>query len=212
MTLAVEKLHPDVRSVIELGGQDAKIIIFKTDPETGRKNDDPVDERQVRRRHRRRHRQDQRQGAAFPPTSSASMGFDDVKLHHVAAKCGVFAETDIDNLQKRASRADELMASLADAIVMQNLSVLTRGNTLRPRGAAARRPEHLPPLPARVLAARIPKTGTSAATPLPEDVPLEELIIVPKNAQYYAAHRRGRVRHDRRRPTSAVYTGSAELE
>ena len=33
VTLAVEKLHPDVGSVIELGGQDAKIIIFKSDAE-----------------------------------------------------------------------------------------------------------------------------------------------------------------------------------
>src|SRR3954468_3388173 len=31
VTLAVEHLHPDVGSVIELGGQDAKIIIFKAD-------------------------------------------------------------------------------------------------------------------------------------------------------------------------------------
>jgi activator of 2-hydroxyglutaryl-CoA dehydratase len=29
VTLAVEHLHPDVGSVIELGGQDAKIIMFK---------------------------------------------------------------------------------------------------------------------------------------------------------------------------------------
>ena len=29
VALAVEKLHPEVRSVIELGGQDAKIILFK---------------------------------------------------------------------------------------------------------------------------------------------------------------------------------------
>ena len=29
MTLAVEKLHPDVGSVIELGGQDAKIVLFR---------------------------------------------------------------------------------------------------------------------------------------------------------------------------------------
>ena len=35
--LAVEKLYPQCGSVIELGGQDAKIIIFKEDPETGRK-------------------------------------------------------------------------------------------------------------------------------------------------------------------------------
>ena len=30
VTIAVDALHPDVGSVIELGGQDAKIIIFKT--------------------------------------------------------------------------------------------------------------------------------------------------------------------------------------
>ena len=36
VSLAVEKLYPECGSVIELGGQDAKIIIFKTDPETGR--------------------------------------------------------------------------------------------------------------------------------------------------------------------------------
>ena len=37
VSLAVEKLHPEVYSVIELGGQDAKIIVFKDDEETGRK-------------------------------------------------------------------------------------------------------------------------------------------------------------------------------
>src|SRR5687767_12665974 len=37
VTLAVEKLHPDVGSVIELGGQDAKIIMFRTNEETGEK-------------------------------------------------------------------------------------------------------------------------------------------------------------------------------
>src|SRR5208283_4585213 len=37
VSLAVEKLHPEVYSVIELGGQDAKIIVFKDDDETGRK-------------------------------------------------------------------------------------------------------------------------------------------------------------------------------
>jgi activator of 2-hydroxyglutaryl-CoA dehydratase len=45
VSLAVEKLYPECGSVIELGGQDAKIIIFKTDPETGRKKKMPVDER-----------------------------------------------------------------------------------------------------------------------------------------------------------------------
>ncbi|MGD0630713.1 MAG: BadF/BadG/BcrA/BcrD ATPase family protein, partial [Terracidiphilus sp.] len=37
VALAVEKLHPEVYSVIELGGQDAKIIVFQDDPASGRK-------------------------------------------------------------------------------------------------------------------------------------------------------------------------------
>jgi hypothetical protein len=35
------------------------------------------------------------------------------------------------NLVKASIPSKEIMCSLADAIVMQNLSVLTRGNTLR---------------------------------------------------------------------------------
>src|SRR5262245_34644845 len=41
VSLAVEKFHPEVNSVIELGGQDAKIIVFKDDEETGRKKKIP---------------------------------------------------------------------------------------------------------------------------------------------------------------------------
>src|SRR4029453_8735709 len=41
VSLAVEKLYPEAGSVIELGGQDAKIIIFKEDPETGKKKKIP---------------------------------------------------------------------------------------------------------------------------------------------------------------------------
>jgi len=37
VSLAVEKMHPEVYSVVELGGQDAKIIVFKDDSDTGRK-------------------------------------------------------------------------------------------------------------------------------------------------------------------------------
>ena len=41
VSLAVEHLYPDAGSVIELGGQDAKIIIWLTDPETGAKRKVP---------------------------------------------------------------------------------------------------------------------------------------------------------------------------
>ena len=53
-------------------------------------------------------------------------------MYPIAGKCGVFAETDINGLQKRGVPAEELMASLFDAIVMQNLTVLARGHALPP--------------------------------------------------------------------------------
>ena len=131
VSLAVEKLHPECGSVIELGGQDAKIIIFQEDPVTGRKRKLPsmndkcaggtgavIDKVSAK--------------LAIPPDRLSQMGYAGLKLHPVAGKCGVFAETDVNGLQKLGVPADELMASLFEAIVMQNLSVLTRGHTLRP--------------------------------------------------------------------------------
>src|SRR5260370_19751556 len=41
VSLAVERMHPEGYSVIELGVQDAKIIVFKDDPESGRKKKIP---------------------------------------------------------------------------------------------------------------------------------------------------------------------------
>ena len=130
VTLAVEKLHPDVGSVIELGGQDAKIIMFRENVETGEKqagtsmNDKcasgtgaTIDKCMLK--------------VGMAPDIVRAIQFDPLRLHHVAAKCGVFAETDIVNLVKSGIPGDQIMNSLADAIVHQNLSVLTRGNTLR---------------------------------------------------------------------------------
>ena len=151
VSLAVEKLHPEVYSVIELGGQDAKIIVFKDDDETGRKKKIPsmndkcaggtgavIDKINAKLK--------------IPAEELAEQGYHGIKLHKVAGKCGVFAETDINGLQKVGTPPDELMASLFEAIVLQNLSVLTRGHTLAAARAAARRPQHFHPRHARGLA------------------------------------------------------------
>src|SRR5207249_9141557 len=63
----------------------------------------------------------------IPVEELAEQGYHNIKLHKVAGKCGVFAETDINSLQKVGTPPDELMASLFEAIILQNLSVLTRG-------------------------------------------------------------------------------------
>jgi predicted CoA-substrate-specific enzyme activase len=186
VTLAVEHLYPDAGSVVELGGQDAKIIMFKKDEKTGGKTANASMNDKCA----------SGTGATIdkcflkvnaPPELVTSLHFDDKKLHHVAAKCGVFAETDIVNLIKSGIPSNEVLCSLADAIVLQNLSVLTRGGTLKHRVLLLGGPNTYLPFLQECWRLRIPQTWDERGYAYPKDVPIEEIIFVPPNAQYYAA-------------------------
>jgi len=184
VVLAVEHHHPDVRAVIELGGQDAKIIHFKQS-EDGKKsvltsmNDKCASGT----------------GATIEKcTMKVGMEAKDVqklkfqtdKLHHVAAKCGVFAETDIVNLVKTSVPSDEIMNSLADAIVMQNLTVLTRGNTLMPNVLLLGGPNTYLPFLQECWRMRISEIWDERGIEYDKNN-INALVNVPENAQYYAA-------------------------
>src|SRR5579872_2577082 len=186
VSLAVEKLHPEVYSVIELGGQDAKIIVFKDDDETGRKKKIPsmndkcaggtgavIDKINAKLK--------------IPTAKLALQGYHGIKLHKVAGKCGVFAETDINSLQKVGTPPDELMASLFEAIVLQNLSVLTRGHTLRPHVLLLGGPNSFIKGMREAWQANIPRMWQERKVEVPAGSKPEDLIKVPQNAQYFAA-------------------------
>src|SRR5258708_8203608 len=186
VSLAVEKLHPEVYSVIELGGQDAKIIVFKDDDETGRKKKIPsmndkcaggtgavIDKINAKLK--------------IPVAELALQGYRGIKLHKVAGKCGVFAETDINSLQKVGTPPDELMASLFEAIVLQNLSVLTRGHTLRPHVLLLGGPNSFIKGMREAWQANIPRMWQERKVAVPDGAKPEDLIKVPNNAQYFAA-------------------------
>ncbi|MGA2428819.1 MAG: BadF/BadG/BcrA/BcrD ATPase family protein, partial [Candidatus Acidiferrum sp.] len=186
VSLAVEKLHPEVYSVIELGGQDAKIIVFKDDEETGRKKKIPsmndkcaggtgavIDKINAKLK--------------IPTQQLSELQYKGIKLHKVAGKCGVFAETDINGLQKVGTPPDELMASLFEAIVLQNLSVLTRGHTLRPHVLLLGGPNSFIRGMREAWQANIPRMWQERKVAVPDGSKPEDLIKVPQNAQYFAA-------------------------
>ncbi|MEZ4427488.1 MAG: BadF/BadG/BcrA/BcrD ATPase family protein [Nannocystaceae bacterium] len=186
VSLAVEKLHPEVHSVVELGGQDAKIIVFKPDPETGRKKKIPsmndkcaggtgavIDKINAKLK--------------LPPAELCNQTYHGKKLHPVAGKCGVFAETDINGLQKLGVPADELMASLFESIIQQNLAVLTRGHTLMPHVLLLGGPNTYIRGMVECWKANIPPIWAERGVPLPPCDDPADLILVPDNAQYYAA-------------------------
>src|SRR5499425_2912679 len=186
VSLAVEKLHPEVYSVVELGGQDAKIIVFKDDDESGRKKKIPsmndkcaggtgavIDKINAKLK--------------IPVEELTNQGYHGIKLHKVAGKCGVFAETDINSLQKVGTPPDELMASLFEAIILQNLSVLTRGHTLRPHVLLLGGPNSFIRGMREAWQANIPRMWQERKVAVPEGSKPEDLIKVPSNAQYFAA-------------------------
>ncbi|MGH7163278.1 MAG: BadF/BadG/BcrA/BcrD ATPase family protein, partial [Planctomycetota bacterium] len=209
VSLAVEKLFPDANSVVELGGQDAKIIVFKEDPQSGKKKKIPS-------------MNDKCAGGTgavidkinaklhIPADKLCGMGYKGVKLHPVAGKCGVFAETDINGLQKQGVPPEELMASLFEAIIQQNLTVLTRGHTLRPHVLLLGGPNTFIRGMVEAWKVNIPKVWRERKLELPEGSDPEDFIRVPDNAQYFAAI--GAVEFGKEEEESVgLYRGSGEL-
>ncbi|MFZ1731205.1 MAG: BadF/BadG/BcrA/BcrD ATPase family protein [Bacteroidota bacterium] len=186
VSLAVEERCPQAGAAVELGGQDAKILIFHRDPLTGRSkkftsmNDKCaggtgaiIDKINAKLR--------------IPADQLAHLRYDGVRLHPVAGKCGVFAETDINGLQKQGVPPEELMASLFESIVQQNLSVLTRGNTLRHDVLLLGGPNTFIRGLAECWKHNIPQLWKERDYPLPEGRNPADLIYVPEDAQYFAA-------------------------
>jgi predicted CoA-substrate-specific enzyme activase len=184
VALATERLYPEAGSVVDIGGQDAKIIIWQRDPTTGRRrkifsmNDKcaggtgSVIDRIAKK-------------LALATDDLASLRTDGHSIHPVAARCGVFAETDINSLQKQGVPPVELLASLFEAIVQQNLSVLTRGATLQPPLLLLGGPHAF--LPGLVDAWRRAVTAIwrERRVALPENSTPGDLVLVPREACYF---------------------------
>lgn len=181
---AVESHFPDVSSVIELGGQDAKIIFFK----------------EVEGRDKKRKIMTMNDkcaggtGAVIDKIAGKlnltsedlqTLPYDGVKLHPVAGKCGVFAETDINGLQKRGAPPKELMASLYEAIVQQNLTVLTRGNALNPRVLLLGGPNTFVPGLREAWRANLKQIWQERK--IQWEGSLEDAIYCPQDGAYFAA-------------------------
>ena len=135
---AVEQLHPDVRFVSEIGGEDMKTIFFTADRRTAKSKQVFMQsacsggtgtfvEKTARKLQIR---------ASDWPTCLRGH-----KPPQGQQKCGIFAEADANTLVKAGVPVEEIIASLFEAVVCQNLATLTKGNTPMPRRAPAGRPE-----------------------------------------------------------------------
>ena len=137
---AVQQRHPSARTVIELGGQDAKLVVLDEGHVQTNMNDRcaagtgvTIDRCLAR--------------LGIDAAVAAEIEFDARRVQPLSSKCGVFAETDLVALARRGVPADDLVCSLADAIVLSNVAVLARGLSLLPEVLLLGGPHvHLPAL------------------------------------------------------------------
>ncbi len=177
LALAVRTVAPDVRTVIELGGQDAKMIHLGADSFSSEMN-----ERCAAGTGATLDRCLYRLGVDADALTHVAIP-DDAELPLVSAKCGVFAETDLVHLTKSGVSLPLVLAALLDAVVRGNLAVLARGRPLAPKVLLLGGPHaHFPGLTAvwrRHLTARWRELG------IPHGVGDE--VRAPPLAEYFAA-------------------------
>lgn len=122
---AVKLLAPDTSAVIELGGEDAKIIFF----------DGGTDERM--------------NGTCAGGTGAfidqmatlLNVTVDEMdclsmahqRIYPIASRCGVFAKTDIQPLLNQGARKEDIAASIFQAVVNQTIAGLARGRKITGR-------------------------------------------------------------------------------
>ena len=126
---AVEQLHPEVNFVSEIGGEDMKTLFFRPAGDGRGKQvfmqsacsggTGTFVEKTARKLH-------------ITTEQLAAMPYEGMTLHKVSSKCGIFAEADANSLVKSGVPVEEIIASLFEAVVHQNLATLTKGNVPMP--------------------------------------------------------------------------------
>lgn len=119
---AVECEYPDADAVIELGGEDAKIIFFKGGLEE-RMNGSCAGGT----------------GAFIDQMATLlNVSVDELdrlsgnheKIYSIASRCGVFAKTDIQPLLNQGARKEDVSASVLQAVVDQTVAGLAQGRKI----------------------------------------------------------------------------------
>ncbi len=118
----VRRLEPDAAAVVELGGEDAKIIFF----------DGGIDERM--------------NGSCAGGTGAFidqmatllnvtadeldALSLESTRLYPIASRCGVFAKTDIQPLLNQGAKHADVAASIYQAVVNQTIAGLAQGKRI----------------------------------------------------------------------------------
>jgi predicted CoA-substrate-specific enzyme activase len=205
---AVEKLHPEVRFVSEIGGEDMKTIFFT---ESGEGKTKQVYMQSACSGGTGTFIEKTARKLRIAPEDLAAMPYDGMSLHKVSSKCGIFAETDANTLLKGGVPVEEIIASLFEAVVYQNLATLTKGNTPLPEVLLLGGPNLFFKGLQQAWRHHLANLWTERGVALPEGTAVADVICVPDDALYYAALGCVEIGRDEAEGIG-VYTGTERLQ
>jgi len=131
-SLAVMKYYPSAKTAIELGGQDAKVIFFRSNKKTGKLEvadmrmngscaggtgafiDEIASLLQVL------------------PEDYEALAEKGTEVYDISGRCGVYAKTDIQPLLNQGVRKEDIALSALHAISKQTIGCLAQGLTMAP--------------------------------------------------------------------------------
>ncbi len=181
---AVEKLHRHVSFVSEIGGEDMKTIFLTRSGQAASKQvymqsacsggTGTFIEKTARK-------------MQIQSEQLAHMRYAGITLHKISSKCGIFAEADANTLLKAGVTSEEIIASLFDAVVCQNLATLTKGNTPAPEVLLLGGPNLFFKGLQEAWRHHLKKLWAERNVALPDDHDPDDLIQIPEQALYYAS-------------------------
>ena len=120
---AVEQFLPETDAVIELGGEDAKIIFFQGSLEERMNGSCAggtgafIDQMATLI------------GVSADELDRLSLGYE--KIYPIASRCGVFAKSDIQPILNQGARKEDIAASIFQAVVDQTVAGLAQGREIK---------------------------------------------------------------------------------
>ena len=119
-TAYAQARHPEARTLIDIGGEDSKVVLFEGGHTELRMNGNCAGGT-----------------GAFIDQMAALLGIDNQELsdlamqattvHAIAARCGVFAKTDVQSLISRNIPRPDIAASIFHSIAVQTVTTLAHG-------------------------------------------------------------------------------------
>ena len=123
----VKNIYPETETLIDLGGEDAKMVFFGKGKQpdirmngscaggTGAFIDQMADLMHI----------------SVDDLAESALLYE--KIYPVASRCGVFAKTDIQNLISRNVPAADVSKSILNAVALQSITALARGRDIKPK-------------------------------------------------------------------------------